>query len=319
MHVDDRNSITRDGYVFVEDMAHFPESRGTFDTLYLSPQSIPGHLDDVVKYINENTITKVHLDSLPTIEFILACPRLQSIYLGLGKQLPLSFEEIVECKDAADWKYSLQFLCEFEYLEELTIADPGYPKPLVNQKLDCSCMKSSSRLRYLSTNATSIKHMECLTNLEELNLSSLKAENLSQLFSMERLQKLLLCQSTIHSLNGLQNTKLNNLKLQYCRKLADVSAISALALTLEELEIDHCPKISDISICSNLIHLKSLELCGTNSIASLAPLKELQHLNILIVYVNVLDGDLSICKRMQLAACDDRKHYNVKDQDLPKG
>ena len=65
--------------------------------------------------------------------------------------------------------------------------------------------------------------------------------------------------------------------------------------------------------------LEEFELDGNNSIESLSPIKSLTNLKVLLAYVNVADGDLSICKHMRFAACNNRKHYNIKDKDLPKG
>lgn len=315
MYVDSRNSIIRDGYVFIEDRANSNRNTGVFDTLYLNPGTTPDDLEKVVRYINEKAVSKVHLDNFPVIEFIAGCPLLKAIHLELGQPLPSSSAN--EWTAAGDLRFSLDFLCEFEYLEALTIADGGYPKPFVQKKLDCRCMKSAFCLRCLSTDAASVQHIECLANLEELAFIHMKSTDLQQLSKMTQLRELRLIQSTISSLNGLKNAKLHTLDVSYCRKLHDISALSELSQTLEHLVIDHCPKINDISICADLTCLKVLELDGNNDIASLSPLKNLTNLEVLTVYVNVVDGDLNILKRMRAAACSNRKHYNVKNEELP--
>ena len=208
MYVDSRNSIIRDGYVFIEDRSNSNRKTGVFDTLYLNPQTTPENLDSVVRYINEMAVEKVHLDALPSLEFILACPLLKAIHLELSQ--PLLSSAANEHIDTGNIMCSLDFLCKFEYLEALTIADGGYPKPFVQKKLDCRSMKSFSRLRYLCTDAASIQHIECLSNLEELTLIHMKATDLQQLCTMTRLRELRLLQSTISSLHGLQNAKLHS-------------------------------------------------------------------------------------------------------------
>ena len=34
--------------------------------------------------------------------------------------------------------------------------------------------------------------------------------------------------------------------------------------------------------------------------------------------MNVMDGDLSLCMNVPYASCRNKKHYNLKDSDLPK-
>ena len=68
-----------------------------------------------------------------------------------------------------------------------------------------------------------------------------------------------------------------------------------------------------------LNELELLELSGQNSLPSLAFIRNMPNLKALIFSMNVLDGDLSPCMNLLWAYSErNRKHYNLKDDDLPK-
>ena len=57
-----------------------------------------------------------------------------------------------------------------------------------------------------------------------------------------------------------------------------------------------------------------------NVLPSLDFLKSMKRLSLFVFDMNVLDGDLSPCLEISHAESRrNRKHYNLKNQDLPKG
>ena len=90
--------------------------------------------------------------------------------------------------------------------------------------------------------------------------------------------------------------------------------------SLKALRIENCAKIKDFSVLEKLENLELLDLSGSNEIPSLSFIRKLKNLKVFVFSVNVLDGDLTPCKDLSYAACvRGRKHYNMKNRDLPKG
>ena len=68
-----------------------------------------------------------------------------------------------------------------------------------------------------------------------------------------------------------------------------------------------------------LENLETLYLEGNNSIPNLKFLDKLKNLQVFGFDVNVEDGDLSPCLRLPTVWCyQGRRHYNLKNKDLPK-
>ena len=73
-------------------------------------------------------------------------------------------------------------------------------------------------------------------------------------------------------------------------------------------------------ILEELENLEYLWLTGSNSLPDLRFLKKMKKLKTFILDMNVLDGDLTPCLDIPYVTCiRDRRHYNLKDSDLPKG
>ncbi|NLN03259.1 MAG: hypothetical protein GX166_00305 [Clostridiaceae bacterium] len=89
--------------------------------------------------------------------------------------------------------------------------------------------------------------------------------------------------------------------------------------TLNALRIENCPKIEDFSVLGELENLELLELTGNNVLPNLDFLKSMKNLKTFIFSMNVLDGDLNPCLNLSYVySGKDRKHFNLKDKDLPK-
>ena len=122
-------------------------------------------------------------------------------------------------------------------------------------------------------------------------------------------------------MEGIQKSKkIQCLYLHYNRSLNDISALKNVKKTLRALRIENCPKINDFSVLEELENLELLELSGNNELPSLSFLKTMKNLKTFIFSMNVKDGDLYPCLNLSYAYSEkNRKHYNLKDMDLPKG
>lgn len=86
------------------------------------------------------------------------------------------------------------------------------------------------------------------------------------------------------------------------------------------MHIENCPKITDFSILRELKNLECLSIVGKNILPDLSFIKEMRNLKTFTFDVLVKDGNLEPCLSLQYAAViTDRRRYNLKDKDLPKG
>ena len=146
-----------------------------------------------------------------------------------------------------------------------------------------------------------------------------KSRTIENEFDGTSIENLIISQSTIRSLRGLENAKkIKRLELVYNRNLEDISTLEAVKDTLCWLDIDKCGKIRDFSVLSELRHLELLRLSGTNILPNLSFLNEMENLKFLVITMNVEDGKLDMCKQIPYVAIKNRKHYNCKDKDFSK-
>ena len=165
------------------------------------------------------------------------------------------------------------------------------------------------------------KNYNNIKTVKSLGVSNYKEADLTNLFSSSILDTLIVIQCKIKSLEGLQKSeKMQCLYLYYNRSLQDISALSKVKKTLRTLRIENCPKIEDFSVLGELENLELLELSGGNTLSSLSFLKSMKNLKTFAFSMNVLDGDLSPCLNLSYVYSErNRKHYNLKNADLPKG
>lgn len=147
-----------------------------------------------------------------------------------------------------------------------------------------------------------------------------KSGDLEDLFSSEVLEQLSMISCRNSSLYGIGRAKqMRCLYISRNRKLEDISALREVGDTLTALRIEACPNIHDFTALYELHNLELLELSGTNSIDSLDFIENMPKLKTLILSMNVKDGDLSRCADLSYVYVQNRRHYNLKDEDIPKG
>ncbi len=124
---------------------------------------------------------------------------------------------------------------------------------------------------------------------------------------------------SVESLNGIDVAKqIFKLELQYDRSLRDISALKEVKDTLKYLEIYNCGKIDDFSVLHELSNIEVLHLMGNNKIENLSFLEKMPKLRFFKLTMNVLDGDLSLCKKIPYVYVKNRRHYSHRNEDLPK-
>ena len=262
--------------------------------------------ENYVSFIQSNQI-KSALVILDDFSFLSKCPSIEMLTLIPSNQAPnhISFDPV----------YSLPSL---KMLQPKTIYGE---RDKYWSEFDCSKLLSSSQIEWFGADCKrGIKNMAVFSGLKSLLLSSYKASNLRDAIGSSSLDTLSLMCCGVNSLDGTQlSKKLQVVKLQTCSKLENIDALYGNRETLRGLVIDNCNKIRDYSVLSELKQLTRLSLCGRGAIPTLSFVEQLPNLKTLMLSVDVEDGDLSFCDRLEhVSIFPDRRHLNRKDEDLPK-
>ena len=164
-------------------------------------------------------------------------------------------------------------------------------------------------------------NFEKIETLKTLGIGCWKKKDLKDLFVSKELDTLRMIQCGMKSLDGIENSDaMQCLYLHYNRSLKDIKALGKVSKTLKALRIENCPKIEDFSVLEELENLELLELTGRNELPNLNFIKKLPNLKTFLFDMNVLDGDLTPCLDLSYVySRKNRKHYNVKNKDMPKG
>lgn len=259
-------------------------------------------LQEHIKFINGNKIEKALIVS-QNIDFITQCPSLKHL-----KIVPP--DDIHEQIDYSP----LYKMPQIKSLQCSTIY--GVHNKL-SSCIDCSNLNG---LEDIHVTNSKFKNYNSLKSLKSLGLSNYDKTNLYEAFDSDILDTLSIFESKIENLDGIEKSKkMQCVYLHYNRTLRDINALSKVANTLRTLRITNCPKIDDFSILSKLDHLELLELSGSNELPDLSFLKTMKSLKTFLFDMNVKDGDLSPCLNLSYVYSErNRKHYNIKDRDLPK-
>lgn len=276
-----------------------------FDVVWESPILARSQktLEEHIQYIQENQFEKAYVVA-DDIAFLRQCPTITSL-------------KIIPAYSAAKFDYSP--LYDMPNLKELNCQTVYGHKDALKADVDYSHFPSLQCV--YASGAKGHRNLESVKGLRHLYLGQGQpASKALTGFDFSELEKLDLCQSSIRSLNGIdQAACIQKLSLSYCRSLEDVAALASVGKTLTSLEIESCGKIKDFSWLYHLPNLENLVLFGSNTLPNLSFLDSMPNLKSFRFTMNVLDGDLGLCKNVPYVYCKNRKHYNLKDEDLPKG
>ena len=262
-------------------------------------------VDKYIKYINNNKIEQAEI-VMEDLSFLEQCSTLNMLHIyppyNATKEFDLS--PIYRMKEIK----TLQCYNQFgEQMQHFASIDYSKIKGLVQLRIDVN--KGTINYNKIDT----LKSLIVWQHKGKYN-------NLNDLFSSEILDTLNLTQCKIKSLDGIEKSKkMQCLYLYYNRSLKDISALEKVKDTLKALVISKCPKIEDFSVLEKLENLEYLELEGNNILPNLHFLSKLKNLKTLYFEYNVLDGDITPCLDIQRVYIKNRRHYNLKDNDLPKG
>ena len=266
-------------------------------------------LDDHIQLVNENHLDRAIIVA-DDLEFITQCPGLKHLII-----YPAAF-----AGPNFDYSplYRMQSLASLCCYTEYGHPIPDF-RPIHRTTLDYAQISGLSALT-LDCGKSGHLHYNRLDSLKELIVSHFKSNSLTDLFCSPQLEVLKMTKCSVNCLDGIgQSKKLQTLWLDYDRTLTDVSELTSVKDTLREFVIQNCPKLTDFSCLAELGELEYLTLSGSNTLPDLTFLRNLKKLKFFTFSMTVADGDLMPCLAIPYARCDKgKKHYNLKDKDLPK-
>ena len=301
--------IERDGYIFTA--LTYPYN--VYDTLIIrcpaqTETTYPQYaksmrsLDEHICLINEYLLEKAIVIA-ETLDFIVECPSLKYLHV-----IPTAKKDAFDFSPLYDMPEIISLTCQTCYgSNEEFCAQIDYQK--IEGLID------------LGVSGKGHTNFNKIDTLKSIHVSNAKINDFRDVFCSSTIDTIRIVGCGIKTLDGIeQSENITCLYLHYNRSLRDISALRKVKSTLRTLRIENCPKIEDFSVLNCLENLELLEMTGNNTLNNLGFLKEMKNLKTFIFNVNIKDGDLTPCLKLNYVYCDkSRKHYNLKDKDLPKG
>jgi len=271
----------------------------------------------LIDYVNCYDIKSAYICNVSTFDFLYQCKSLEHITIEL-KVMNKDYSSLEkQGTNKLIKKYDVTPLYSLKNLKSLTLID--LEVPYINSQLQIDLSKFA-KLEMFCGESKYVNNLNQLDSLKSLMLNNYNHDNLEELSMLRSLDTICLNSSKIKSLIGCE--KLHNLKCLYLynnRLLENISPIKEVK-GLRALRIENSRKIANLEAIDVLSELELLEISGNNEIPSLNFINKMKNLKTFIFSVNVKDGNLTPCLNLQYVYCDrGRKHYNLKDKDLPKG
>lgn len=266
------------------------------------------HLVECLQYIEENNIKKIEINELfyksEHLHFLTDCKKIN--YIDILSPLLTDISGIYDLENLTGLSYS-----EGDNINNIELNFAKFPN------LEYFYLEWNKKIKGLES-------IEKLTKLKELHLYNYapKTKDLTNLKFFEKLKKLTLSNSKVHSLMGIENLKnLKELNIFAVRNLTELANINTLGSTLEKLEIEKCKKITSFHLLGELRSLRELSLIECGEVPSLEFVSALKKLRYFNFYETVIkDGNLTPCLGIDQVNFREEKfyNYNVKDFKSPK-
>ncbi|MBR5136731.1 MAG: hypothetical protein IKV30_01740 [Clostridia bacterium] len=260
-------------------------------------------LDEHIKLINDYKIKKATIVA-DDISFVKECPSLTRLSIRPSAEFGEKFD------------YSPLYGRTFEMLSCMTDAEELAPYK-IKASIDYSQINGIKEVVICGKGHNNFEQIDTLENL--WIRENKKHKDLKNISKSKGLQDLTIMFSPIKTLDGIEQFRgLKKLHLGYCRVLTDISALCKIAESLEELSIECCGKIQDFSCLFSLKNLQIIHLQGSNELSNIQFMNGMDNLRMVNLAMNVLDGDITPCRKAKCAYITNKRHYNLKDSDLPK-
>lgn len=190
-----------------------------------------------------------------------------------------------------------------------------------------------------------IELLQQFNQLEDLRLFRINYFPINRLVELKKLKKVWFISCYFKELRGINEIKsLEFINFDNCRQLEQIDGIEQLP-NLKVLWFESCSKIKDAFLIRRIKNLKvllfesikgidfsflenmecenSLECLMLENCGNIESIKFLDNYPVLQAFdcykTNVIDGNISPCLRMESAWISNKKHYNLKSDQLPFG
>lgn len=197
-----------------------------------------------------------------------------------------------------------------EDIEKCAKGKSIYIENFFNTKVDLALF---TNIEYLYGYYSQMSNLDKANTLEYLSVLNYK-NTYNEISNLYRLRCAVLTQGGITNLNFLGRLKnLENIELNFLRRLTDISDLVFLSSSLKEIKIKSCKKICNLE--KVLIELKNLETLRLFNfeLESLDWIKKLPNLKkFVFLDSNVISGDISPAAHIEYVAIDNKRHYNYR-------
>lgn len=311
-------------------------------------QPIDEYLTAITNYINEEKITKLFVYSpsrekiditfLSRIAYVeklsitAYCQNLEAVYalqpsvLSIANQSYLiDFDRLKNCLTNIDiyaGYCSKTITCLDESILSCTKVDSvalnGFGQDELNLVAQMPHIKELSLAQY-AERKVSVPDFVSKDSICDLELWKVPIAFFDKIGEFPNLTSLTCTQIGCKSLDVLEMLpKLEKININYCTKLTDVSAVAKCPI-LQEARFQVCKQVTNFDTLSQSQTIRALDMFKCGSVPSIHFIDGMSNLKAIdIVETNVLDGDLTPCLRLEAVTTLDKKHYNLKAEQLPR-
>lgn len=301
--------VPRSGFLFISNhivnifdslVVFSPDSARHWSLLYGQPQRT---LEEHIALINGMGLDRITVVA-EDLSFLPRCPGLRHLHIVHAESTanPLDFSPV----------YTLPGL---ESIRIDSSATPAGKGPAI--QIDLSRLGGLKDVRVCSNDPYNYHLLPCLERL--FVCADKRHWDMTRISNSPLLKDLELEWCAARTLHGIEKYPLQRLSMLRLGRLEDISALSGCAGTLRYLSIEGCSKVRDFSCLHELHNLECLYLKGSQVLPDLSFLRKMPKLRVFIFSMIVEDGDLTPCLDVPYVYCSKiKRHYNLKDKDLPK-
>jgi len=261
-------------------------------SIIIDPNRIEESLKVYIDYKLEGVaITTAHGYNLKNVDFLYQYPNIINLSISDGIQ---------DIKGA----YALR------NLEKLILSGPM-------REVDFSSFTS---LRELRTDwSPKLYNLSKCNNLKVLHFEKFnpKSKNCSTIADLIHVRNLQLNQSTISSLSGLENFRLENFEISYSNQINSLCCLDNSIESLSSLQFNSCKGIVNHDYVSRF---KQLKILAYNRCGTIQSIKFIERMNALqsfrLVGTDVADGDMSPGIRLKFLGFNSKKHFSHTFEEI---
>ena len=259
-------------------------------------------LEETIEYINEHQIEKCTIEA-DDISFIDRCPSLKSFAINGIRNKDFDYSPLYR-RSLIEW-----LGCDTEY-EADTERKP------IKTPIDFARFENIKSIGIRGNGAINIFSNDTIEEIETDENKSFSDFCDVGSKSLLRLSSKL---GGLKTLDGIGNfPRLEKLNLHYQYGLKNIDALEDVSGTLKQLYIERCGKIKDFSVLEKLSNLEILVLDGNGSVENLQFLNNMPNLKYFKLWMKCIDGDMTPCIRIPCVRIQNRRHYNMKDEEMNK-